>query len=385
MNHVELNPTVDFIAGTMGGISSLVVGFPFDTVKVRFQNPQFQDKYRSTFHALTTIVREERFVGLFRGITSPLAATALMNGLVFSSYRFFLKLQLENNDAIPTLSQIALAGTGCGIVTSVITTPTELIKIRQQSLSVHTSATQVALDIVRRQGVKGLYRGMTATALRDCGYGAYFWAYEATLRFFASRPQPIEESYKRHHSETSALVHEFDHQPNQQSSWSVLLFAGAMAGIAGWLFTFPLDVVKTRVQGVDAIPTYGNIHAHGTLPIHSGLSNNNVPSSSSSYPPSHSHSRHTNVSSPPTHSSPLLGTAAKVHTSAPAAQDTFHHHHHHHSNSHPYQTTWSTIVNSYRAEGVRVFFRGLAPTLIRAIPVNMATFATFEAVVGVLG
>ncbi|THU85795.1 hypothetical protein K435DRAFT_379046 [Dendrothele bispora CBS 962.96] len=41
-------------------------------VKVRFQNPQFQDKYRSTFHALTTIVREERFIGLFRGITSPL-------------------------------------------------------------------------------------------------------------------------------------------------------------------------------------------------------------------------------------------------------------------------------------------------------------------------
>ena len=61
-----------------------------------------------------------------------------------------------------------------------------------------------------------------------------------------------------------------------------------MAGIAGWIITFPLDVVKTRVQS----------------------------------------------------------------TSADAPGN-------------PYRSTWSTIVASYRAEGFGVFFRGLAPTLIR--------------------
>lgn len=31
----------------------------------------------------------------------------------------------------------------------------------------------------------------------------------------------------------------------------------------------------------------------------------------------------------------------------------------------PYRTTLSTIINSYRAEGISVFYKGLSPTLIR--------------------
>lgn len=43
-----------------------------------------------------------------------------MNGLVFSSYKFFMKLQLEHAEATPTLAQIALAGAGSGIVSSYV-------------------------------------------------------------------------------------------------------------------------------------------------------------------------------------------------------------------------------------------------------------------------
>ncbi|KAF9454417.1 carnitine/acyl carnitine carrier [Macrolepiota fuliginosa MF-IS2] len=315
---VELDPRLDFFAGTIAGMTSLVVGFPFDTVKVRFQNPEVSGRYSSTFNTITTIIREERFIGLFKGITSPLVSVALMNGLVFASYRFFMKLQLDNPGSIPTLTQITLAGAGSGIVSSIITTPIELIKIRQQSSLTPTTANSVAWEIYRHYGIRGLYRGVTATALRDCGYGAYFFAYEATRRFFT--PPASSETPADH----SSIFAEVENGINKLS-WPALLLAGGVAGIVGWIATFPFDVVKTRIQG--------------------------------SIEP------------------PISRTASTT-----ALLDNLGLPQHEHPNN-PFRSTVSTFVYSYKTEGMGVFFRGLAPTLIRAIPVNMVTFATFEAVV----
>ncbi|KAF7431111.1 hypothetical protein PC9H_006831 [Pleurotus ostreatus] len=315
----EIDPVVDFVAGTVAGAAGLIVGFPFDTVKVRFQSPQIAGRYRSTAHAFATIIKEERIFGLYKGVTSPLATCALMNGLVFASYRVFMKAQLDHPNAQPTLAQIALAGAGSGIVSSIITTPTELIKIRQQASLTPTSATRVALQIFKESGTRGLYRGITSTALRDCGYGAYFAAYEATCRYFTT-PATLQAS-----PDHSSIFAEVESDMNKLP-WYAMLIAGGVAGVAGWLFTFPMDVVKTRMQG-----------SQHHLPFEPSANTHLIPTAS-------------------THS----------------------------NGSNPYRTTISTIVNSYRTEGIGVFFRGLAPTLIRAIPVNMATFAVFEVIVHAL-
>ena len=44
-------------------------------------------------------------------------------------------------------------------------------------------------------------------------------------------------------------------------------------------------------------------------------------------------------------------------------------------------STWGTARAMYVESGSRVFWRGLAPTLVRAVPVNMAVFGTFESIV----
>ena len=85
-----------------------------------------------------------------------------------------------------------------------------------------------------------------------------------------------------------------------------LLVAGGVAGVMGWLVTFPFDVVKTRVQSTEWTPI--NLHER----------------------------------------EPLLDSRGSV-----GSKDS------------PFRTTLSTILNSYRTEGVSVFYRGLAPTLIR--------------------
>lgn len=44
-------------------------------------------------------------------------------------------------------------------------------------------------------------------------------------------------------------------------------------------------------------------------------------------------------------------------------------------------TSWRTARKMYAESGGRVFWRGIVPTLVRAVPVNMAVFGTFEGVV----
>jgi hypothetical protein len=57
-------------------------------VKVRFQTPDLRQKYRSTFHALATITREEKFVGLYKGITSPLVCNIFIDWSMDSCKRY---------------------------------------------------------------------------------------------------------------------------------------------------------------------------------------------------------------------------------------------------------------------------------------------------------
>jgi solute carrier family 25 carnitine/acylcarnitine transporter 20/29 len=81
------------------------------------------------------------------------------------------------------------------VLCRIITTPTELIKIKQQlplaTGAAASSARAIALQIYRLYGIAGFYRGFAATALRDCGYGAYF---AAVRTFFFPTPSLLVPS-----------------------------------------------------------------------------------------------------------------------------------------------------------------------------------------------
>ncbi|KAF8596880.1 mitochondrial carrier [Ceratobasidium sp. AG-I] len=350
-----ITATTDFVAGTVGGMVGLAVGFPFDTIKVRLQHPETMNRYRNSVIALTKIIQEEKVAGLFKGISSPMAGCAFLNGLVFAGSGYFIRAQLENPSDEPTLTQITLGGAGTGILASLIATPTELIKIRQQantSTGAQPSAWVVARDLWRGHGVRGLYRGITSTALRDTSYGAYFATYEGMRRLLTpARPErqargaPITEDGRPVFlgEGKAAEVMETKAEP---LSWPRLMVAGGVAGIAGWIFTFHLDSIKTRVQSIDYAPpvhqTTAQAHASALNP---SMLANGAP-----------------------HGVPAMTLARAYSASATS----------------PYRTTWSTMMYMYRVEGMRSFWKGLWPTIVRAVPVNMATFGAYEVVVSLM-
>ena len=49
-----------------------------------------------------------------------------------------------------------------------------------------------------------------------------------------------------------------------------------------------------------------------------------------------------------------------------------------HVTSHLYPTTWACIVRTYREEGLRAFYRGLAPNTLRILPGTCVTFVAYE-------
>ncbi|UZJ53183.1 hypothetical protein CBS101457_002503 [Exobasidium rhododendri] len=262
-----VSPLVDFIAGTVGGVASLLAGHPFDTIKTRLQaqsqapstssipdqhahvssstssspllSRSITTRYTSSLDALRRIIAEERFVGLYKGVTSPMLGVALMNASVFGVYGLVLR-NLQHDSEQARLRDIFLAGCASGVVSALITSPIDLIKIRQQlfaDVKVKQPSTMYVIKSVWNQGgLRGIYRGLGCTCIRDLGYGPYFLSYEVFNRWALSLK----------HGEKAKLTN-FD-----------LAMSGGAAGLLAWLSTFGADVVKTRVQATNRRPGEGN-------------------------------------------------------------------------------------------------------------------------------
>lgn len=213
-------------------------------------------------------------LGLYKGLGSPLMGLTFINALVFGVQGNTLRALGRDSP----LNQF-LAGAAAGAIQCVICCPMELAKTRLQLQDASPARTyRGSLDclvkIYQSEGLRGINRGMVSTLLRETpSFGVYFLTYDVLTRTLGC-------------------------EPGDQLLVPKLLLAGGTSGITSWLSTYPMDVVKSRLQadGLQGAPRYRGI--------------------------------------------------------------------------------LDCMRQSYQAEGWRVFTRGLASTLLRAFPVNAATFAT---------
>ena len=185
--------------------------------------------------------------GLYKGVLAPIVSAGLINATVFGVHGSIMA-RLQPDHSTPRLANSFIAGAAGGFVSCLITSPTELIRIRMQMQGIgqrevfleytgHHSAPgahkyynntyDCFKKIYRTEGIVGLYRGNLTTILRETpSFGCYF----------------ITMDYFRHQSAQFFGIH-FD-----EVGPVTLLIGGGFSGMACWLISYPFDVVKSRLQ-----------------------------------------------------------------------------------------------------------------------------------------
>lgn len=219
-----INFTEEFVLGSFAGFAICIVGHPFDTVKTRMQN-----SHKSLVSVMTSTIRQEGVLAFYKGITSPLASTPLINAVVFSTYEVS-KVIIRNNTDLDKMNAMAMAGAVAGFFNAFIAGPVELFKIKLQVQTTeryYKSYGDIAAKLYKVSGVTGWFQGTYATMLRDTiSIGAQFWSYEYVLRSLKAKYHLGED---------------------KEVAWPYLI-AGSVAGISCWVSSYPIDVAKSRLQ-----------------------------------------------------------------------------------------------------------------------------------------
>ncbi|KAI0823417.1 mitochondrial carrier [Trametes gibbosa] len=229
----------DLTAGTVGGIAQVLVGQPFDIMKVRMQTAP-AGTYAGMMHCASGIFKNEGPLAFYKGTLTPLLGIGVCVSIQFAaleySKRYFGRQNVLNGrggtDGMALGSgQLFAAGVFAGLANGAVSGPVEHIRIRLQTQSATNPMYAGPFDAIKKiwtqHGVAGLYKGQVVTLWREAlGYGAYFWAYEKLMQ-----REIAQKGIRR----------------DQVNPAKTVLF-GAAAGYVLWAVIYPIDMIKSRMQ-----------------------------------------------------------------------------------------------------------------------------------------
>lgn len=240
-----LDAVFDFTGGVAGGVASVYVGQPLDTVKVKMQT--FPKMYTNAWLCFRVTLKQEGIVrGLYAGTVPSLAAQVSENAVLFMAYGLCQRgvMTFCNQSSVSELSILQNATSGCfaAFFSSFVLCPTELVKCKLQAMKEmkdsgrivaqgepstrHIGPWSLTKQIVRENGLRGLFRGLVPTFMREMpGYFFFFGGYEVS-RTLLTPPGTKKEDL----SSLRTVV------------------CGGIGGMSLWAAIFPSDVIKSRVQ-----------------------------------------------------------------------------------------------------------------------------------------
>eukprot|EP00644_Phytophthora_capsici_P018316 jgi/Phyca11/511844/fgenesh2_kg.PHYCAscaffold_101_\ len=237
--HAELQQSVG-LKILLGGIANTISAAatnPIDVVKVRLQLQALEPaaaiagtvaptRYLGFGHGLKTIVQEEGWLGLTKGLQASLLREFMYSGIA-SAYKVFHTSAAEHRRT-PLYIKL-LSGATSGGIGSALVNPMDLVKVRMQAdrtgMRYNNNFTFACRKIYQQEGlIKGFYRGVAPTTFR------------AMVLTAAQLP-----SYD-HMKET--LLH---HTPLEEGV-TVHMICSMFAGLTAATASSPLDVMKTQIM-----------------------------------------------------------------------------------------------------------------------------------------
>lgn len=218
------------MSGALAGAVAKTAVAPLDRTKIIFQVSSNRFSAKEAYRLIYRTYLNEGLLSLWRGNSATMVRVIPYAAIQFCAHEQYKKLlgsyygfQGAALTPIPRLVAGALAGT----TATMLTYPLDLVRARMAVTpkEMYSNIFQVFIRMSREEGLKTLYRGFNPTLLGVIPYaGISFFTYETLKKLHAEksgRPQPYP--FER------------------------LLF-GACAGLLGQSASYPLDVVRRRMQ-----------------------------------------------------------------------------------------------------------------------------------------
>ncbi|KXS12842.1 mitochondrial carrier [Gonapodya prolifera JEL478] len=243
----------DLVAGSVAGIVQVLVGQPFDTIKVRLQGQSAANPiYKGPADAFMKTYKQEGAAAFYKGTLTPLIGIGACVSIQFFANEYMKRFFTNRNlTSIPpsersatkppplTTVQLLISGAASGIANSVLSAPVEHIRIRLQVQTTEADAIATGrtfykgpVDAIRRiyaeRGIAGVWKGQGVTVAREIlAYSAYFVTYESLVQRYMER-EGITDRTKLPMAKAMGY--------------------GAVAGFGFWIACFPVDVIKSKIQ-----------------------------------------------------------------------------------------------------------------------------------------
>lgn len=182
-----------FIAGASAGVVSTTATYPLDLLRTRFAAQGTERVYTSLKAAIREIAVNEGPKGFFQGLGAGIGQIIPYMGIFFATYES-LRLPMGTLE-LPFGSGDATAGVLASVIAKTGVFPFDLIRKRLQvqgptrskyvhkNIPIYKGVFKTMGDIVRVEGTRGLYRGLTVSLFKAAPASAVtMWTYERVLR-----------------------------------------------------------------------------------------------------------------------------------------------------------------------------------------------------------